>query len=137
MSPCPTIFVCQWLEVESVNDLTMCQGWQNYYGYSVMVHEMALSIHMVGLNAVELGFDDRLAKLYSNAVSSGLWQGHYAATDKFEYWAEGVGMYFDASPVNYDNHYVNTKAELQEYDPEFYALIENIFRGLEWIPTCP
>lgn len=119
------------------NNLMCVGGGQEYQGYSVTAHEFAHSIHMVGLNSVEPGFDNRLAAIYSAAISAGKWEGHYAATDKYEYWAEGVVMYFDASPTNYENHPVNTKAELQEYDSDLYSLVEEIFRGLEWTPICP
>jgi Mlc titration factor MtfA (ptsG expression regulator) len=116
----------------------MCVGGgQEYQGYSVTAHEFAHSIHMVGLNSVEPGFDNRLATAYSAAMSAGKWEDHYAATNKYEYWAEGVVMYFEASPTNYENHPVNTKAELQEYDPDLYSLVEEIFRGFEWTLNCP
>ncbi|MBC8330782.1 MAG: hypothetical protein H8E28_02265 [Anaerolineae bacterium] len=119
------------------NNLLCVGGQQNYQGHSVLVHELAHSIHLVGLKTVEPNFDSQLSALYNQSIADGKWQGSYAATDKYEYWAEGVGFYFDASPTNYRNHYVNTSAELQEHDPDLYNLISDTFRGLEWSPVCP
>ena len=114
----------------------LCRS-DDYYGYNILIHEFAHTMHLGGFNIVEQDFDRELSALYSQAMAEGMWQGHYAATDKLELWAEGVVMYFDASPVNYENHYVNRKAEFKEYDPDFYALVEETFCGLEWSPVCP
>jgi hypothetical protein len=115
----------------------LCLRSSSYYGHNVLVHELAHQVHYSQLDGVDIVFDKTLSELYGDAISAGKWSGHYAATDRFEYWAEGVVFYFDASPVNYRNHYVNTKAELQEYDPELFALIEETFRGFVWSPSCP
>jgi alpha-glucosidase len=108
-----------------------------FYGNNVLVHELAHQMHFSHLDGNDPAFDKKLAELYNAAMDEDKWSGHYAATNRKEYWAEGVVMYFDASPTNYENHYVNTKAELQEYDPDLYALIEETFRGFVWTPSCP
>jgi hypothetical protein len=115
----------------------LCLASSSYYGYNVLIHELAHQIHYSRLDGNSSVFDQKLSALYNDAINDDKWSGHYAATNRNEYWAEGVVMYFDASPINYENHYVNTKAELQEYDPEFHAFIEEAFRGFVWMPDCP
>jgi alpha-glucosidase len=105
-------------------------------GYNVLVHELAHQIHYALMNGGDPAFDKTLSALYSDAISAGKWSDHYAATNEREYWAVATTFYFDASQT-YHYNYVNTKAELQEYDPELFALIEETFRGFVWTPSCP
>ncbi len=103
----------------------------------LFIHEFAHVIHTSGLSAVDPGFDDALAAAYSAAMQADTWKNHYAATDKFEYWADGVMMYFNGYRIARSGEYINTKPELQEYDPDLYSLVEETFRGFEWTPPCP
>jgi len=114
------------------------QSWEDNYGHEVLVHELAHVIHLAGLLDLEPGFDGVLTSEYRATVVDGdKWKNHYAATDKFEYWADGVMMYFNGYRHTRPGEWINTKAELQEYDPALYSLIEETFRGFEWTPPCP
>jgi alpha-glucosidase len=115
----------------------LCWSGATMPGYNLLVHELAHQLHFALRNGGDPAFDKTLSALYSDAIDAGKWSGHYAATNRKEYWAEGTTFYFDASPTNYGNLFVNTRAEMQEYDPDLYALIEETFRGFTWSPSCP
>jgi hypothetical protein len=87
----------------------------------------------VGLVTTDPTFDDRLKKVYWEALEEGLWKGTYAASNRMEYWAEMVQSWFDTNRQNDDQHnHINTRAELKEYDPRVAALCEEVFGDGEW-----
>jgi len=100
-----------------------------YKGENIFIHEFAHSFHRPGLTSCESNFQSRLDALYKEAIAAGLYEGDYAATNSAEYWAEAVQAYFDCDRENdsWHNH-VNTRAELEEYDPKIAALIAESFR---------
>jgi hypothetical protein len=109
-----------------------------YAAESILVHEFAHAIHEMGLNRVDNEFDARLRTIYEQALADGLWEGAYAATNRNEYWAEGVQSYFDTNRQNDAQHnHVDTREELREYDPRLFALIDEAFQGNEWRYTRP
>ena len=70
---------------------------------SVFVHEFAHAIHLAingntrdsRLNPpLDMTFEGRLEQAYENALKLGTWAGLYAETNKKEYWAEGVQLWF-------------------------------------------
>jgi hypothetical protein len=104
-----------------------------YAAESILVHEFAHAIHEMGLNRIDDQFDGRLKATYEQALSEGLWKDKYAATNRNEYWAEGVQSYFNTNRQNDNVHnHVDTREELQEYDPRLFALIDDAFRGNDW-----
>ena len=50
-----------------------------YHAENILIHEFAHSIHYMGLNFVDEGFDEKLRSLYNKAMTKGLWKGKYAA----------------------------------------------------------
>ncbi len=105
-------------------------GWENgsgVYREDILNHEFAHGIQNCGLN--NTNFNSRLESAYSNAQSSGLWEGTYAITNSQEYWAEMTQSYFG---VNFDgidsNHNgINGAAETEAYDPTGYTLADDIY----------
>ena len=96
----------------------------------VMLHELAHAYH----HRV-LGYDDpAINAAYERAVASGLYESvlhingrqvrHYALTNAREFFAELTEAYFGTN-----DFYPFVRAELQEYDPETYALLEEIWRA--------
>jgi len=104
----------------------------------ILIHEFAHNIHLRGLVRVDKTFDDRLKKTYRAAMAKGLWRGKYAATNKNEYWAEGVQSWFNNNRENdHDHNHVNTRKELREYDPGLAKLCEDVFGDTKLVYTKP
>ena len=109
-----------------------------YFTESILIHEFAHAFHLQGLNVADPKWEPKLKDCYENAMAEGLWKGKYAATNKEEYWAEGVQSYFDTNREDdHDHNHVNTRAELKAYDPRLYDLIDETFHGAEWRYTRP
>ena len=99
---------------------------------AVILHELAHSYH-----DQVLGFDEpRLKAAYEQAMEAGLYQEvldykgrkvkHYATTTVMEYFAEGTEAYFYRN-----DFYPFVRAELKEYDPTLYKLLEEIWGKLD------
>jgi alpha-glucosidase len=109
-----------------------------YLTESILIHEFAHTFHQMGLNVLAEDFDARLSDIYGQAMDEGLWEGKYAASNPAEYWAEGVQSYFDTNrPPDHDHNHVDTRAELAEYDPRLFRLIDEAFRQADWHYTGP
>lgn len=109
-----------------------------YAGECILLHEFAHAVDTEALRLVERGFARRLTTLYKAAMAEGLWKTCYAATNKEEYWAEGVQCWFDANrgPDRLHND-VNTREELERYDPRLAKLIAKAFGNNPWRYTPP
>ncbi|MEZ5302708.1 MAG: hypothetical protein R3F11_19035 [Verrucomicrobiales bacterium] len=108
----------------------LCFPGDPYKTENILIHEFAHAIHEMGLNYLDPEFDDRLAGIYRRAMEKGLWKDKYAATNRMEYWAEGVQSYFNTNRENdHDHNHVNTREELKEYDPELFGIIDAEFRN--------
>lgn len=104
-----------------------------YAHESICIHELAHTIHLLGLNFVDWKFERRLIEAYKHAMDKGLWNGTYAATDFKEYWAETVQSYFDSNDANNAQHNdISTREKLAQYDPEIFALIDEVFHQSTW-----
>ena len=104
-----------------------------YAAESIVVHEFAHAIHEMGLNTVDPTFNSRLKAIFTEAMREELWKGKYAASNHSEYWAEGVQSWFGTNRENdHDHNHVNTRDELQEYDPRLAKLIAESFPNNNW-----
>lgn len=104
-----------------------------YAAENILIHEFAHTIHQMGLNTIDKSFQGHLNRLYESAMKRGLWKGTYAATNPAEYWAEGVQSWFDTNrPPDRVHNHVNTREELEEYDPELARLIADVFGEMPW-----
>ena len=109
-----------------------------YATESILIHEFSHAVHGMGLNTMDPAFDLRLETAFASAMSKGLWEGTYASSNKYEYWAEGVQSWFDTNRENDDVHnYVDTRIELREYDPGLAMLIAEVFGDRDWRYTPP
>lgn len=109
-----------------------------YHAENILIHEFAHNIHLRGMLRVDKTFDDRLKKAYEHAMTNGLWRGVYAATNRNEYFAEGVQSWFNNNrPPDHDHNHVDTRKELQEYDPGLAALCEEVFGETKLVYTKP
>jgi len=104
-----------------------------YHAENILVHEFAHTMHHMGLDAIDKTFDPRLKQIYESAMKKKLWEGKYAATNRAEYWAEGVQSYFDTNrPPDHDHNHVDTREELEAHDPDLAHLVAEVFRHSSW-----
>ncbi|WP_457129431.1 hypothetical protein [Mucilaginibacter sp. HD30] len=103
----------------------------NYRGEDILIHEFAHTIHLMGLNYLDNDFDNKLKSIYNDARKNGLWENTYAISNYQEYFAEGVQCWFNANleaiPCNGVHNQINTKTELNNYDPKLFELISLYF----------
>ena len=108
-----------------------------YVGENIFLHEFGHCIHNY-LRRAEPEFQNKLNALYSDAKSKKLFENTYAGTNASEYWAEGVQDYLDCNrqsktgePDRVHNH-VNTREELQAYDPNLFTFIDDTLGHIKW-----
>jgi hypothetical protein len=107
----------------------LCYPVDRYDDENILIHEFAHTIHGIALKRIDKEFDQKLKRLYEQALVKGLWKGTYAGSNRSEYWAEAVQSYFDANRQNnYNHNHVNTREELQAYDPDLARLVAEVFR---------
>ncbi len=116
-------------------------GEENLLGYpgdpyeteNILVHEFAHTIHELGLNSIDKEFDGKLKRAYAKAMAKELWKNTYAATNRREYWAEGVQSWFDTNrPPDRLHNDVNTREELEAYDVDLAKLIAETLGDIAW-----
>jgi hypothetical protein len=99
-----------------------------YSSECILIHEFAHNIHLRGLVNIDPTFDGRLKTAYQQAVKAGLWNGKYASVNHHEYFAEGVQSWFNNNRENdHDHNHVNTREELEQYDPLLAAICKEVF----------
>ncbi len=109
-----------------------------YAAECILIHELAHCIHLRGMANVDPTFDARLKAAYDAAMRAGLWTAAYASSNHHEYFAEGVQCWFDNNRENDNQHnHVNTRAELEAYDPGLAALCREVFGDTELKYTKP
>ncbi len=119
--------------VSCAEENVLCCKGDPYSTENILVHEFAHAIHQQGLAEVDPTFDKRLEEAYKAALAAGKWKGKYAAQNHSEYWAEAVQSWFGTNRENDNEHnYVNTRAELIEYDPGVAKLCVEVFGKNEW-----
>ena len=120
----------------------LCRSSDRYLGESILVHEFAHALLNLGVANTSDGSDflNRLMRAFDAALGEGKWMETYAATSVDEYWAEGVQSWFDtnlaADPPDGVHNHVNTRSELQSYDPALANLIDETF-ATNWRYSCP
>ena len=111
----------------------LCYPGDPYAAENILVHEFGHAIHEMGLRDVDPTFDRRLKETYEHAMQAGLWQGKYAASNRMEYWAEGVQSWFDTNRFNDSEHnHVHLRVQLKEYDPALAKLLAEVFGDGPW-----
>jgi len=107
-----------------------------YVGECIYMHEFAHTLANYAFVKTDPDFKKDLKTAYDEGIKEGLWKNTYSATNKDEYFAEGVQMYFDcarsASPANGVHNEVCNREGLKKYDPRLYALVDREFGGNPW-----
>ena len=120
----------------------LCYGDDVYRNEDILVHEFAHTVLQMGVEQQPKGtaFRTRLESAYEDALDAGLWAGTYAAENTDEYWAEAVQSWFGvndwAIPTNGIHNHINTRHELEAYDPRIADLIEEVFGETTISSTC-
>ena len=120
----------------------LCYGDDAYRNEDILVHEVAHTVLQMGVEQQPKGtaFRTRLEAAYEDALDAGLWAGTYAAENTDEYWAEAVQSWFGvndwAIPTNGIHNHINTRHELEAYDPRIADLIEEVFGETTISSTC-
>lgn len=85
-----------------------------------------------GLERIDRRFDEKIKKLYRKAKKQNLWTGTPAMKNRFNYFAEAVQSFFNANQISASgNKPVNTREQLQAYDPDMTLFISDIFKHPE------
>lgn len=104
---------------------TVAAPQENLHCSTILVHEIAHAIDYA-VHPHTAWFAERRDSTYQNAMAAGLWQGEYAATNKFEYWAVAVERWFRPQAG---------EIPLTKKDPEAAALVQSLF-GNAKLPPC-
>ncbi len=119
----------------------LCDPADPYAGENILVHELAHGIVNLGVAFADHGFVGRRKAAYDSARAAGKWSKTYAGTNDDEYFAEGVQSFFEtnleSTPPDGIHNDIDTRAELETYDPELHALVAEIFTSEAWTPGCP
>jgi hypothetical protein len=95
----------------------------------------------LGVSALDSSFDNTLGNDFQSAIAAGLWADTYADQNAGAYFTEGVQDWFDANsqatPPNGFQNSVNTRTELQSYDPALATLVGNYLTSNDWRAVCP
>jgi hypothetical protein len=109
-----------------------------YHGENIFIHEFAHSIHLVGLRAVDQGFQERLDQVFEQAKKSARFSG-YCMENAAEFWAEGVQSWFDCNNpqimfMRDDGSLmpILNREDLKSHMPELAKLLQSIFGGNDW-----
>jgi len=106
----------------------------------IFLHEFAHSVDLMALEDLDPDFLDALQAAYDDAVANNLFENTYADDNVEEYWAEGVQTWFNANlesdPPNGLHNSIDTRAELESYDPALHGLISRIF-PTDYDGGCP
>jgi hypothetical protein len=97
-------------------------------------------MHMGGYARADSTFNSRLRSAYDSAMSAGLFANTYAASQSAEYLAEGVQDWYntnlESTRPNGVHNQINTRAELEDYDPTLHDLLEEVLPAEPMYKDC-
>lgn len=118
----------------------LCYQIDKYHAEDILIHEFAHTIHGVGILQLDSTFNDLLQEKMDKAITEGKYKKTYAATNIWEYWAEGVQNWFNVNaevPVADGKHnWVNTRNDMKKYDPDLYEIVGRYFQDFKDSPSC-
>lgn len=118
----------------------LCYQIDKYHAEDILIHEFAHTIHGAGIIPVNASFNDLLQEKLDKALSEGKYKRTYAATNIWEYWAEGVQNWFNVNAEvavpDGKHNWVNTREDMKKYDPDLYEIISQYFPEFDESPSC-
>lgn len=110
-----------------------------YHAEDILIHEFAHAIHLIGIAPIDSTFNNLLQEKLDNAIAKGKYKKMYAATDIYEYWAEGVQNWFNVNAEvkvpDGKHNWVNTREDMKKYDPDLYEIVARYFPKFEKSPS--
>lgn len=99
-----------------------------YRGRDICVHEFSHCVYQFG---IPRGIREQFRRQYKQSLAKGLWDHAYAGSNDDEFFAELAMWYFG---THGDLHMKGDKPEngrdgLKQYDPEAFALMDELFSG--------
>jgi hypothetical protein len=104
-----------------------------YPNENILVHEFGHAVRLVGIETLaDPSLSDELYAAYENSWATGRWPNTYAIGNIDEYFATLSAIWFDVMAEKPDwtdgvRSPINTRAELQEYDPQAYELFAKVY----------
>ncbi|SDE16594.1 RICIN domain-containing protein [Glycomyces harbinensis] len=104
-----------------------------YRNENILIHEFGHAVRLVGIETHDdASLSDELYAVYENAYNTGLWPNTYAISNIDEYFATLSSVWFDVMAEKPDwsdgvRSPINTRAELQAYDPVAYAFFAKVY----------
>lgn len=107
-----------------------------YKGESIYIHEFAHTLDDYAFSKIDSTFVPEITSAYEHAMSRGLWKNTYSASNRAEYWAEGVQMYFDCARTSPKadgvHNEVGNREALMRYDAKLFKVVDRMFGGNPW-----
>lgn len=118
----------------------LCYQIDKYHAEDILIHEFAHTIHGVGIMPLNDKFNPLLQEKLDAAMAAGKYKNTYAATNIWEYWAEGVQNWFNVNAEveipDGKHNWVNTREDMKKYDPDLYEIVSRYFPEFEGSPSC-
>jgi hypothetical protein len=101
-----------------------------YYGEHILVHEWSHGL-MSAIRTADPTLYAAIQAAYKDAMSKGMYKGHYAETTANEYWAEGTQWWFWSNYEWTDSNgtRLQTPDDLKAYDPKLFELLGQVYLG--------
>lgn len=118
----------------------LCYQIDKYHAEDILIHEFAHTIHGVGIIPIDSTFNDLLQQKMDEAFALGKYENTYAATNIWEYWAEGVQNWFNVNAevevTDGKHNWVNTREDMKNYDLPLYEIVSKYFPEFDESPSC-
>ncbi len=118
----------------------LCYQIDKYHAEDITIHEFSHAIHLIGIAPLDSDFNKLLQEKLDNAKAAGKYKNTYAATNIYEYWAEGVQNWFNVNAEvetpDGKHNWVNTRSDMKKYDPDLYEIVSRYFSDFEGSPSC-
>ncbi|WP_238766905.1 hypothetical protein [Maribellus maritimus] len=118
----------------------LCYQIDKYHAEDILIHEFSHTIHGVGIMPIDSAFNGLLQEKLDAAIAQGKYKNTYAATNIWEYWAEGVQNWFNVNAEvkqpDGKHNWVNTRDDMKKYDPDLYEILGRYFPDFETSPSC-
>jgi hypothetical protein len=122
----------------------VCSNADLFAGENLFVGRLANITRYALAMDLDPAMTDALAAVRQSAIDSGLWASpdtSWITESNGNYWDYGVQAFFNSAPdaltTGPTDEAVNTRSELESYDPELYAIIDSVFQVEDWTPACP